>query len=203
MADPARTAVAEENASPVGARLRELRVARGMSARALAAELGISPSAVSQIERGVLQPSIARLIAITDALDVPLADVFGAADDRETADDAHHGFALQRAGHAIEVVLEGGVTFRRISPGRSPGVDYFVTTYPPGATAHPEDGLFRHDGYEIGTVLSGELTIDFDDERVTLRAGDVISYPCSVPHLLHNTGTQDVVAQWLIVHAGR
>ena len=34
-------------------------------------------------------------------------------------------------------------------------------TYPPGATAHPEDGLFRHDGYEIGTVLAGELTIDF------------------------------------------
>ncbi|WP_298943730.1 XRE family transcriptional regulator [uncultured Microbacterium sp.] len=201
MADTA--AAPEASTAPVGARLRELRKARGISARALATRLEISPSAVSQIERGVLQPSIARLIAITDALDVPLADVFGIGDDRAADDDAHHGFALQRAGHAVQIPLEGGVTFRRISPVPSPGVDYFITTYPPAATAHPEDGLFRHDGYEIGTVLAGELTIDFDDERVTLRAGDAISYPCSVPHLLHNTGTEDVVAQWLIVHPGR
>ncbi len=34
-----------------------------------------------------------------------------------------------------------------------------------------------------------------------LRAGDAISYPCSVPHRLHNTGTADAVAHWLIVHA--
>lgn len=206
MADPVRPDADAESAAaaaPVGARLRELRKERGISARALAAALAISPSAVSQIERGVLQPSVARLIAITDALGVPLAEVFGGADEPDAADDAHHGFALQRAGQSFEAVLDGGVTFRRLSPGRSPGVDYFVTTYPPGTTAHPEDGLFRHDGYEIGTVLAGELTIDFDDERVTLRAGDAISYPCSVPHLLHNTGTEDVIAQWLIVHPGR
>jgi len=202
MADAA-PAAPEANTAHVGARLRELRKARGISARALAQSLDISPSAVSQIERGVLQPSIARLIAISDALDVPLADVFDTGDGRGAADAAHHGFALQRAGHTVETPLEGGVTFRRISPALSPGVDYFITTYPPGGSAHPEDGLFRHDGYEIGTVLAGELTIDFDAERVTLRAGDAISYPCSVPHLLHNTGTEDAVAQWLIVHPGR
>lgn len=187
----------------VGTRLRQLRVARGISARSLAAALNISPSAVSQIERGVLQPSIARLIAIADALDIGLAEVFESPDGGRPETQDHRGFALQRAEHAAHIVLDTGVTFRRVSPVRTPGVDFFVTTYPPGAAAHPEEGVFRHDGYEVGTVLSGELTIDFDDERVVLRAGDTISYPCSHPHLLHNAGEGDAVAQWLIVHPGR
>lgn len=202
---PAGGESASVDAAPdVGARLRDMREQQGMSARALAKKLGISPSAVSQIERGVLQPSVSRLIAITDALGIPLASVFDvrsdvAADLEATAG----GFALQRAQHASSVVLQSGVTFRRLSPGRTPGVDYFESTYPPGASAHGDDDLFRHDGYEVGTMIAGELTIDFDEERVILRPGDAISFPCSRPHRIHNTGQAAAVAQWLIVHAER
>lgn len=185
----------------VGARLRDLRKRQGMSARSLALHLGISPSAVSQIERSVLQPSVSRLIAITDALGVPLAAVFDARLEPVVEPAVPSGgFALDRAGHSSSVTLESGVLFRRLSPGRTPGVDYFESTYPPGASAHAEAGLFRHDGYEVGTMISGELTIDFDAERVILRAGDAINYPCSLPHRIHNTGTEDAVARWLIVH---
>ncbi|MDQ1128034.1 helix-turn-helix domain-containing protein [Microbacterium sp. SORGH_AS_0888] len=183
----------------VGERLRALRVARGMSARDLARRLGISPSAVSQIERGVMQPSVSRLIAITDELDVPLTSVFDPSEGRASA--TPESFGLRRAEHEDAIVLDDGVTFRRISPIATPGVDYFESTYPPGATAHADPGFFRHEGYEVGTVVSGELTVDFDDERVILRAGDAISYPCSRPHRLHNTSNEPVVARWLIVHS--
>ncbi|BAJ74296.1 predicted transcriptional regulator [Microbacterium testaceum StLB037] len=190
-----------EPAASVGARIRDLRQARGISARALAATLGISPSAVSQIERGVMQPSVSRLIAITDALGVPLVAAFDPASDRPVEPVGPSGFTLQRAAQAADIVLESGVSFRRLTPGSSPGVDYFESVYPPGASAHGADGLFHHEGYEVGTVVAGELTIDFEAERVILRAGDAISYPCSVPHRLHNTGATDAVAHWLIVHA--
>jgi transcriptional regulator with XRE-family HTH domain len=185
----------------VGARIRDLRQARGISARALAATLGISPSAVSQIERGVMQPSVSRLIAITDALGVPLVAAFDPASGRPTEPAGPSGFTLQRAGQSPDIVLDSGVSFRRLTPGSSPGVDYFESIYPPGASAHGADDLFHHEGYEVGTVVAGELTIDFEAERVILRAGDAISYPCSVPHRLHNTGGTDAVAHWLIVHA--
>ena len=185
----------------VGARIRDLRQARGISARALAATLGISPSAVSQIERGVMQPSVSRLIAITDALGVPLVAAFDPASGHPTEPAGPSGFTLQRAGQSPDIVLDSGVSFRRLTPGSSPGVDYFESIYPPGASAHGADDLFHHEGYEVGTVVAGELTIDFEAERVILRAGDAISYPCSVPHRLHNTGGTDAVAHWLIVHA--
>lgn len=184
----------------VGGRIRDLRQSRGISARALAKTLGISPSAVSQIERGVMQPSVSRLIAITDALGVPLVAAFDPASDRPVEPAGPSGFTLQRAGQTPDIVLDSGVSFRRLTPGSSPGIDYFESIYPPGAAAHGADGLFHHEGYEVGTVVAGELTIDFEAERVILRAGDAISYPCSVPHRLHNTGDADAVAHWLIVH---
>lgn len=192
---------APEPSASVGARIRDLRQARGLSARALAKTLGISPSAVSQIERGVMQPSVSRLIAITDALGVPLVAAFDPASDRPVEPAGPSGFTLQRSGQSPDIVLDSGVSFRRLTPGSAPGVDYFESVYPPGTSAHGADGLFHHEGYEVGTVVSGELTIDFEAERVILRAGDAISYPCSVPHRLHNTGAVDAVAHWLIVHA--
>lgn len=188
----------------MGARLRLLRKERGLSARALAMRLGISPSAISQIERGVLQPSVSRLIAITDALDVPLASVFD--ERRQTAVrsvPSEEGFTLERAEDASPVTLDSGVRVRRLAPGRVTGFDFFESTYPPGSTAHSENELFRHEGYEIGTVTAGELTIDFSDERIVLRPGDAISFASSRAHRIHNTGAVDAVAQWLIVHPGR
>ncbi|MFT4305858.1 MAG: helix-turn-helix domain-containing protein [Microbacterium sp.] len=204
MPAPESTETPGATVSGVGPRLRALRKEQGMSARALAATLGISASAISQIERGVMRPSVSRLIAITDALAVPLASVFDEqADIAEELSATAAGFALQRAEHSSVVMLDSGVTFRRLSPGATPGVDYFESTYPPGSTAHVEGELFRHDGYEVGTVIRGELTVDFGSERVVLRPGDAISYPCSRPHRLFNEGAQDAVAQWLIVHALR
>ncbi len=69
---PELAAVTSES---LGARLRELRQQTGVTLRELAG-LGISPSAVSQIERGVLRPSVSRLIAYVSALGVPLSAVF-------------------------------------------------------------------------------------------------------------------------------
>src|ERR1700744_6663856 len=76
----------------LGARLRELRTGEGVSLRALAARLGIAPSAVSQIERGVMRPSVSRLIAYVGAIGVPLSAVFEAGIEK-----AREGSAAARA----------------------------------------------------------------------------------------------------------
>ncbi|WP_110589844.1 helix-turn-helix domain-containing protein [Microbacterium suaedae] len=180
----------------VGRRLRDARERVGVSLSELARRLDISASAVSQIERGVMQPSVARLITISDALGISLADVLS---DPATP-DGEQRVSIERAEDAARLELGGGVTFRRLTPGDSPGVDYFESVYPPGSTAAARDRLLRHEGYEVGHVISGELTIDFSDEIVVLRPDDTITYPCDRPHRLHNAGDVPVVARWLIVH---
>ncbi|WP_392507802.1 helix-turn-helix domain-containing protein [Naumannella halotolerans] len=189
----------------VGERLRELRQQRELTVRALGERLGISASAVSQIERGVMQPSVSRLIEFAQVLDVPLASMF--ADERSPslgtsrlADLAFAGTTLTQAAETRPITLDGGVSFRRLSPSRLPGLDFFESTYPPGSTATPADELFHHEGFETGTVTAGELTIEFDDEVVVMAAGDSISYPCHRSHRLRNDGDRVAVAVWLILH---
>ena len=199
----------------LGARLRELRTGEGVSLRALAGRLGISPSAVSQIERGVMRPSVSRLIAYVGAIGVPLSAVFEAGIEKAPEGSAaartgeynagqHQGgqyqFAIRRSWEVAPILLGGGVTFRRLSPVPTPGVEFFESVYPPNSMSNAHGELLRHEGYEVGTVTAGELTVDFDTDVVTLAAGDSITFPCSRPHLISNRSAVTAVAAWLIVN---
>jgi transcriptional regulator with XRE-family HTH domain len=187
----------------LGARLRELRQQTGVTLRELAGRLGISPSAVSQIERGVLRPSVSRLIGYVSALGVPLSAVFEAEleknpDGAVPGSTAPSGFAIRRAWEVAPLQLGGGVTFRRLAPVPTPGLEFFESVYPPGSSSSMHGELLRHEGYEVGTVTAGELTVDFDSDVVTLAAGDSITYRA---HLLSNRSASVVaVATWIIVH---
>ncbi|MFC8075471.1 helix-turn-helix domain-containing protein [Streptomyces sp. NPDC057307] len=197
------TSVDAISSERLGLRLRELRLRSGKSLRALARELGISASAVSQIELGAMRPSVSRLIAYVSALDVPLAAVFDT--DEPEAPAEERGFAIRRSWEVDPILLDGGVTFRRLSPAPTSDVEFFESVYPPGAISNAHGQFLKHDGYEVGTVTQGELTIEFgadtDAETVTLAAGDSITYPCRRPHIIGNRSQSvTAVATWLIIH---
>lgn len=63
---------------PIGERLREERLRKGVSARGLAREIGVSASLISQIETDKSKPSVSTLYAITTALGISLEDLFKA-----------------------------------------------------------------------------------------------------------------------------
>ncbi|WP_199701329.1 helix-turn-helix domain-containing protein, partial [Jiangella rhizosphaerae] len=71
---------------PIGERIRHERLRRGVSARALAREIGVSASLISQIETDKSQPSVSTLYAITTALGISIEDIF--APDGEAAGPA-------------------------------------------------------------------------------------------------------------------
>ena len=62
----------------LAARVRALRVERGLSQEALAYEVGIDRTYQSQIARGVGNPSLRVLCAIAVALKVDLVELLGA-----------------------------------------------------------------------------------------------------------------------------
>jgi transcriptional regulator with XRE-family HTH domain len=71
---------------PIGERLREARVKRGLSVRGLARVVDVSPSLISQIETGKSSPSVSTLYAMTNALQISIEDVFGEPPEPEPAD---------------------------------------------------------------------------------------------------------------------
>jgi transcriptional regulator with XRE-family HTH domain/quercetin dioxygenase-like cupin family protein len=60
----------------IGDRLARLRGERGVKVSALARAIGVSPSLISQIERGQSRPSVATLFDLAQALDVPVDAFF-------------------------------------------------------------------------------------------------------------------------------
>lgn len=134
----------------------------------------------------------------------------GSAGARAATDSASKGgaapagqfqFAIRRSWEVAPILLGGGVTFRRLSPVPTKGVEFFESVYPPTSRSNAHGELLRHEGYEVGTVTAGELTVDFDTDVVTLAAGDSITFPCSRPHLISNrSATVTAIATWLIVN---
>lgn len=183
----------------LGARIRELRLDRGMSLRALANALGISPSALSQMERGKMRPSVTRLFQIVSILEVPLAAAFGedVPEPAEPVDVEPDEVVLTRSGDAPALSLGHGVEYRRLTPVPVPGVEIYETVYPPGSSSSQDAEYLRHSGHEIGSVRSGTLTLDIGFERYELGPGDSIRFPSTTPHRIRNTGDGPAVAVWV------
>jgi DNA-binding XRE family transcriptional regulator/quercetin dioxygenase-like cupin family protein len=105
--------------SPIGQRLRQARVERGMSVRGLARAIDVSPSLISQIETGKSSTSVSTLYAITTALKVSIEDVFG--DPTEsTADRAATG-AMAPIPAVVPTVVPAGTNAPNADSGAPPG----------------------------------------------------------------------------------
>lgn len=83
--------VEESPWTALGALLRERRAALGLSLRDVAARAAISNAYLSQIERGVHEPSLGVLRAVTDALELPLTGLLRRSGVLEEEDGAATG----------------------------------------------------------------------------------------------------------------
>ena len=189
----------------LGGNLRRARLERGLSLRALARQLDVSPSLVSQIETGRNQPSVRTLYAMVSQLGVSLDDVFQLVDDEveapaaaDNAGPAENGF-VQRAGERSAIDLETGVRWERLTTHDVPGVEFLHVVYPPGSESSPADALVRHGGRELGYVCTGELGVTLGFEQHVLGPGDSISFDSTMPHRLHNDGDEVVTAVWIVL----
>ncbi|MEV5101895.1 helix-turn-helix domain-containing protein [Streptomyces massasporeus] len=206
---------------PVGARIRQARLERGTSLRALAREVGVSASLVSQIETGKSQPSVSTLYAITTALGISVESLFDARETvRETVPEAAskavretavpHALAafaadpgrrigpLVGSGGRETLELDSGVVWERL--GRVPGAeaDFLLVTYRPGGSSSGSGGLMRHAGTEYGYLTSGELVLTLGFEEYALRAGDSVCFESTTPHRYRNDGEVPAVGVWFV-----
>lgn len=197
----ARVAPEGVDAVRLGARIRALRESRGVSLRSVARSIGVSPSAVSQMERGLMRPSVNRLLEIVSLLDGSLSEVLEDAAAPESGQGQVEGSQVQihRAGDGEVHELASGVSYRRLAGSRASGIDYFESTYPPDSTADATGSFVKHEGREVGLVLSGRLTVEVEDEVIVLGPGDTIVFASQVPHRLSNHGAVPAVANWMII----
>jgi len=194
-----RPEAAAAPALDLGSRLRAERLGQGIGLREMARRLGISASALSQIETGKAQPSVSKLFDIVNLLGVSVDGLLSDA-PRVLVPRGHEGFfSLQRSGDHETLELESGVLWSRLTAGSFPGVEYLRVTYQPGACSSGEGSFMRHAGQEFGYLLSGRLLVEVGFDRHELGPGDSISFPATTPHRLSNDGDEPAHAVWCIL----
>jgi transcriptional regulator with XRE-family HTH domain len=215
--DRATDSAAPERA--IGLRLRAAREGTGMSLRKLAKAVGISPSALSQIETERSRPSVSTLYALVSELGMSLDDLFGA-DGTQTPVSGHAGsgsvlgtaraaradgqsVGVQSADRRKRLLLESGVLWERLTPTDEPNFDFLNVVYEVGGASSRGDTFMRHNGREYGLVLEGELKVTVGFESHTLGPGDSIAFDSAIPHRLENCGDVPVSAIWVVLGRDR
>jgi DNA-binding XRE family transcriptional regulator len=188
----------------LGARIREARLGRGMSLRETAARAGISPSLLSQVETGKVQPSVTTLYAVVTCLDLSIDEILDHQPSGEPWQLPRSSTPVQRAADAPSITMGNGVTWQGLAVmSVSDHVDGVLATYAPRAASSVEDSLTRHPGVEYGYLVAGELTLRLEDEIHVLRAGDSFCFDSQRPHLYVNHTDAEAQGVWYVVNGTR
>jgi transcriptional regulator with XRE-family HTH domain len=184
----------------------------GLSLRALAERLAVSPSLISQIERGRANPSVSTLYAMVSALDISLDDLLfndrrqaEARRPQESAAPAPAAVAegqpvpVQRAALRKRIRLASGVVWERLTTVSESGVEFLYVVYEVGGASSSHDTFQRHPGHEWGYVISGLLQVTIGFEEYVLQPGDSVSFDSMTPHRLANIGDSPVHAIWFVL----
>lgn len=185
----------------LGRRLRAERLGQGLGLREMARRLGISASALSQIETGKAHPSVSKLFDIVNLLGVSVDGLLaGDHGPQVVVSRGEEGFfSLQRSGEHETLELESGVLWSRLTAGSFSGVEFLHVEYQPGACSSREGAFMRHAGQEFGYLTAGRLRVDVGFDRYELGPGDSISFPATTPHRLRNDGDTPAHAIWCIL----
>lgn len=167
----------------IGQRLKQIRIACGLSQRELASRAGLTNGTISLIETDKTSPSVASLKSLLDAIPVSMAEFFGALENQSSPK------VFFRADEFTQVAPAGPgqVSLRQLGNARDHSLQVLHETYPPGTDTGPE--FLSHEGEEAGIVTHGEIELTVGDAVTVLKVGDGYLFDSRLPHRFRNIGT--------------
>jgi transcriptional regulator with XRE-family HTH domain len=174
----------------IGQRIRDLRNEKGMTLGNLAEKINVSPSLISQLERGGVNPSISLLKLIVDTLQIPLSTLVG--EEEGKADEFPH---VMKERERKTLTTEGGVKFVLLSGNYDLGCEFIYNEWPAGSSTGKEK--YVHEGVESGILLEGELEVELEDRTYEMKSGDSITFRSDIPHRVNNKGKKLAKGIWV------
>ena len=154
-----------------------------MSSSQLAKAAGLSQSAISQIERGVVDPSLRTLRAIAETLNTPIFTFFLDASSKEIV------VRKERRRSFSPPDYKG--RYELLSPDSNGRVEMISMSLEPGTVSSAVP--MSHAGDECMVVIQGEAEVVAGDERFALETGDSIYLSAGIPHRVTNVGDEEMV----------
>lgn len=163
----------------IGRLVREERLKR-YSIEELARVSGVSSGLISQIERGIGNPSIGNLWKIAEALELPLGRFFLSGEEPDLVS------GLVRAAERPTLpVSDQAAVYEILTPPDFPIQMIYGTIEP---SFDNSESPFAHPGNEVIHVLTGVLQVMVGRRKYRLTAGDTLSFHASEPHWYRTIG---------------
>lgn len=173
----------------IGKRLREMRKMRGLTVREQARQLQVSPSTLSELERGIAGISLQRLQSVAHSLGVSVSDLL-THDVEPTIQARPLEIILPREASATSIRRGRGVHYTLIGSNGEHTLQPYRITFDAGA-GYADDPI-AHPGEEFVYVLFGEVYLHLGDGRHVLTEASFARFDSGVPHAFSNASQSNV-----------
>lgn len=168
----------------LGKKLQLIRTQKKISVRKLASMTGLTPSMISQIENGAVNPSIPTLRAISSALETPIYYFF-------KEDDNVSAVVTPSTRKTLGSKSEPSVVYELLTPDTRGEIECCMMVIPPKTYSCQEPK--GHFGEEVAFFYSGEVVeLEIDGITYTLHHEDSIRIPGSAMHRWYNPTDETV-----------
>jgi transcriptional regulator with XRE-family HTH domain len=171
-------------AARVGAALRAYRLRRELSQSDLARLAGVSPSAISQVERGERGLSLETLMALSGRLNVTLDELLGGEVTPDYRIGRLHNLADTPMGSVLPLLDDAEA-----------GLRAYLVSLPRSATV---EAPFPHKGTELVGVVNGLVQILLSSGRPVLRRGETLLASRRGIDGWRNVGDTDAQCIWVL-----
>lgn len=190
MDGPDAAASVAPSGSSVGAMIRKLRRAKGLSLQEVATASGVSVGMLSQVERDLANPSLRVLTGIRQALGAEVSDLFP-----ERSRPAQDPEFVRRASRRPRLEL-GHLSKELLSSGGHHNLQFMILHLEPDGSSG--DQPLRYPAEKGGMILIGELVLKVGEEEALLREGDSFVFDSAAPHSFRNPGRTVTKVLWII-----
>lgn len=169
----------------IGAKLKELRVLKGLTQEELADRAELSKGFISQLERDLTSPSIATLMDILQCLGTSIGEFFNETPEEQIVFEKTDYFEK----HDTDLKNE----IKWIIPNAQKNVmEPIKLTLEAGGETYPDN---PHEGEEFGYVMQGSISIHLGSKTYKAKKGDSFYFIPDKKHCL--TSKTGAVILWV------
>ena len=171
----------------IGQKIKELRVAKGLTQEELADRSELSKGFISQLERDLTSPSIATLMDILQCLGTTVSEFF-----QEEPEDQ---IVFQNEDYFEKIDSELGSKTEWIIPNAQKNMmEPIRLTLAPGGATYPD---LPHEGEEFGYVLQGSVKIHVGNKVYKAKKGESFYFTPHAKHYIEASSSSGARLIWV------
>ncbi len=170
----------------IGKKIKDLRNQKGLTQQELADRTELTKGYISQLEHGLVAPSVITLFDLIECLGTTPSDFFKESEPEQVV-FSEQGFfeKIDDAGNSIQWIVPTAQK-NRMEP-----LLVLLTPHQRLETYMP------HEGEEFGYVISGRIRLHLGEKTYVVKAGESFYYPADKEHYIENSTVHPARFIWV------